>query len=166
MAFLFKQILSLILPVTALVVVPWLIENSFSVSLTLLSLIGFVLALAGSTLLILTISMFIRIGRGTLAPWSPTQELVTTGVYAHVRNPMISGVFIVLIGESLLFYSVNILIWALIFFVFNTVYFILSEEPGLTKRFGEKYTEYKRNVPMWIPRLRPWTPSVKKSDYG
>ena len=35
---------------------------------------------------------------------------------------------------------------------------ITSEEPGLEKRFGAEYVEYKRNVPRWIPRLKPWRP--------
>jgi protein-S-isoprenylcysteine O-methyltransferase Ste14 len=45
---------------------------------------------------------------------------------------------------------------AFLFFAINHVYFILSEEPGLEKRFGQEYLEYKKNVPRWIPRLKPW----------
>lgn len=71
---------------------------------------------------------------------------------------MISGVFLVLIGESLLFQSASILVWAVVFFVINTIWFIISEEPGLTKRFGKEYRQYRRNVPMWIPRFNPWIP--------
>jgi protein-S-isoprenylcysteine O-methyltransferase Ste14 len=50
------------------------------------------------------------------------------------------------------------LAWAILVFIINTVYFIFSEEPGLQKRFGEEYVEYKKNVPRWIPRLKPWKP--------
>ena len=153
-----KQLQSFILPVTAIVIVPWLIETNFFVSLSLLSAAGMFLITAGFVFLVLTISMFIRIGRGTLAPWSPTQKLVTTGVYAHVRNPMIAGVFMILLGESMLFGSLNILTWASAFFVINTIYFIISEEPGLEKRFGGEYRQYRQNVPMWIPRFKPWIP--------
>jgi len=98
-----------------------------------------------------------------LAPWSPTRKLVTNGIYAYVRNPMILGVFIVLIGESLTFHSINIFAWALVFFIINSIYFIVSEEPGLANRFGREYLEYKQNVPRWIPRLNPWMPSQKES---
>lgn len=101
-----------------------------------------------------TISAFIRIGKGTLAPWSPAKKLITNGMYRHIRNPMIMGVLIVLTGESLAIVSLKILSWAVIFFVLNTVYFLIFEEPGLEKRFGEEYRDYKRNVPRWIPRLK------------
>jgi protein-S-isoprenylcysteine O-methyltransferase Ste14 len=106
-----------------------------------------------------TITSFIRIGRGTLAPWSPTRKLVVEGLYAHVRNPMILGVLIVLLGEALAAASWRILAWALVFFLINTLYFVVSEEPGLERRFGEEYRRYKMNVPRWMPRLRPWRPS-------
>ncbi len=151
-----KQLWSSILPLTVIVIVPWLIEDNFSVEVSALSFAGIIFIIAGLLLMSITISMFIRIGKGTLAPWSPTQKLIVTGVYAHVRNPMISGVLIVLLGESMMFGSVNILIWALAFFTINTFWFIMIEEPGLKKRFGEDYEEYKRNVPMWIPRRKPW----------
>ena len=95
-----------------------------------------------------TISSFIRIGKGTLAPWSPTKKLFIAGMHAYVRNPMIMGVLTVLIGESIAIISLNILVWAGFFFLLNTVVFILYEEPDLEKKFGDEYREYKRNVPI------------------
>jgi len=71
---------------------------------------------------------------------------------------MILGVLFVLCGESILFTSSSIGIWAVLFFIINTVYFIFSEEPGLEKRFGMEYVEYKMHVPRWIPRIKPWYP--------
>jgi protein-S-isoprenylcysteine O-methyltransferase Ste14 len=56
----------------------------------------------GLVLMIATVRLFVTVGKGTLAPWNPTQRLVVQGVYRHVRNPMISGVFFVLLGEALL----------------------------------------------------------------
>ncbi len=69
---------------------------------------------------------------------------------------MISSVLGVLLGEAIFFGSWTILAWFLVAFVVNHLYFIFSEEPGLVKRFGEEYEAYKKNVPRWIPRLRPW----------
>jgi len=112
----------------------------------------------GMYLMTVTISSFIRIGKGTLAPWSPTKKLVITGLYSYVRNPMILGVLITLIGESITITSVKIFIWSVIFFIINNIYFTLFEEPNLERRFGEEYKEYKRNVPRWIPRLKPFQP--------
>lgn len=108
----------------------------------------------GLYVIIVTISTFIRIGKGTLAPWSPTKKLITGGIYGHVRNPMILGVLTVLIGEAIAILSINIFLWALIFFIINNIFFVLYEEPNLEKKFGNEYLEYKRNVPRWIPRFK------------
>ena len=111
---------------------------------------------AGLTLMIKTNMLFATIGKGTLAPWTPTQKLVVRGIYRHVRNPMISGVFCILLGEALLFGSPNIFTWFMIFVLINVTYIPLLEEPGLEKRFGQDYLIYKKNVPRWIPRREPW----------
>lgn len=121
----------------------------------------FVLALAisvpGLILAGWTMSLFIRFGDGTAAPWDPPQKLVVRGPYRHVRNPMISGVLFLLISESLLFDVTGLPVWTTIFFVGNSVYFPLVEEPGLRTRFGDDYEVYFANVGRWIPRLTPWS---------
>ena len=156
-----KQLISFILPVTTLVIVLFYIAEDFAIRFSVITLMGFVFLGAGLFLLVSTISTFIKIGRGTLAPWSPTKKAITGGIYGYVRNPMIIGVQTALIGESLVLISFNILIWAVIFFFINNIYFTLYEEPDLGKRFGEEYLEYKRNVPRWIPRSTPFIPSRK-----
>jgi protein-S-isoprenylcysteine O-methyltransferase Ste14 len=55
-----------------------------------------------------------------------------------------------------LFRSYNLLAWLIVFLLINHIYFVLVEEPGLAKRFGEEYEIYKQNVPRWLPRLTPW----------
>jgi protein-S-isoprenylcysteine O-methyltransferase Ste14 len=105
-----------------------------------------------------TVSLFIRIGRGTLAPWDPTRKLVVVGPYSRVRNPMISGVFAIICGEAIVLVSRGLAAWAALFFGINHLYFIVSEEPGLLQRFGAEYEAYKRNVPRWIPRWTAWRP--------
>ena len=121
---------------------------------------GLGLILAGLILIVKTIALFMTAGRGTLAPWDPTQKLVVRGVYRHVRNPMISGVFAVLLGEAVLLGSRPLFRWFLLFVLINVVYIPLSEEPGLRRRFGADYERYTKNVPRWIPRLRPWNEPV------
>ena len=93
-------------------------------------------------------------GKGTLAPWDPTKELVAAGPYRYVRNPMISAVASMLLGEALFHLSLVFAIWLCVFVTINHVYFLLLEEPGLEKRFGDSYRAYKQNVPRWIPRIR------------
>lgn len=159
-----KHVSALLLPITVLLVIPSFIQHELNMPGGIIPLFGILLMLAGYFLLAVTISIFAGPGAGTLAPWSPPQHLVTHGLYAHVRNPMIVGVLLVLLGESLVFESWAIFGWFLLFFVINNVYFSLSEEPGLQKRFGDEYGAYKRNVPRWIPRRSPWQPVPKEPE--
>jgi len=120
-------------------------------------LLGLGLVAVGFGLWLWTVRLFARIGEGTLAHWDPTRHLVVEGPYRHVRNPMISGVLFFLAGEAALFGSLPLLGWCAAFFVVNYVGFLVYEEPGLEKRFGEEYRVYKRHVPRWLPRRTPWT---------
>lgn len=119
--------------------------------------LGGLLFVAGLLLFAWCVLLFARVGRGTLAPWDPTRRLVAVGPYRHVRNPMITGVACMLAGEALLAGSRLLAAWLALFAAINHVYFLLSEEPGLARRFGASYEEYRRGVPRWLPRLRPWS---------
>lgn len=121
-----------------------------------IAIVGVLLIVLGLVLMVSTIRLFVSVGQGTLAPWNPTQRLVVQGVYRHVRNPMISGVMAILLGESLMAASLPLLGWFAVFVIVNAVYIPLVEEPGLAERFGEDYRIYQRHVPRWIPRMTPW----------
>jgi len=54
----------------------------------ILPVVGAALIVVGLTLMVTTIRLFVTIGKGTLAPWNPTQKLVVQGVYRHVRNTL------------------------------------------------------------------------------
>lgn len=116
---------------------------------------GLLIFAAGFAAFLWCVTLFARVGRGTLAPWDPTKSLVAAGPYRYVRNPMISGVITMLVGEALFFGSWSVFIWALFVFALNHTYFIVSEEPGLEERFGSAYLDYKAKVPRWLPRLLP-----------
>jgi protein-S-isoprenylcysteine O-methyltransferase Ste14 len=100
------------------------------------------------------VRLFATVGESTLAPWDPTHRLVVLGPYRHVRNPMITGVISMLLGEAALLGSWPLLAWALGFFGVNAIYMPLVEEPGLVRRFGDDYVRYRQNVPRWLPRPR------------
>ena len=162
---LLRHLLSIVvLPFAVVVLVPaWLLNTitpgdmpwaDASLLIGLLRAIGAALFIIGLGLFGWCVGLFARVGRGTLAPWDPTSNLVAVGPYHYIRNPMISGVAAMLLGEALLGESITLGLWACVFILFNHVYFILSEEPGLEERFGENYRVYKAVVPRWIPRLR------------
>jgi protein-S-isoprenylcysteine O-methyltransferase Ste14 len=148
-----------LLPGVVTVVVPalivWWTGTSFR---WFLAVPGAVLIGLGLLLVVCTVVLFVTVGRGTLAPWDPTSRLVVRGPYRYVRNPMISGVLFILLGEAALLDSVSLLIWFAAVFAVNTVYLPLLEEPGLSRRFGDDYERYRAHVPRWLPRVRPWVP--------
>ena len=146
----------LLLPVVVTLAVPALIVWRTDASIGWRGLIGLPLIAVGLLLIVRTISLFVSVGRGTIAPWDATTRLVVRGPYRYVRNPMISGVLFVLLGEAALFGSVALLLWFGLVVAVNAVYMPLVEEPGLQRRFGEEYERYRDRVPRWIPRLRPW----------
>jgi protein-S-isoprenylcysteine O-methyltransferase Ste14 len=164
MLMLLRHLLSiLLLPFMVVVIIPaWLLNNAAGdTRWSDAAFIGQMLRVAGIALFVMgfglfswCVSLFARVGRGTLAPWDPTRNLVAAGPYRYVRNPMISGVVAMLLGEALLWGSLAVGLWACTFILINQVYFVLSEEPGLERRFGEPYRAYKASVPRWIPRLR------------
>ena len=160
-----RHILSiLLLPFVVVIVVPiWLRRGMAAydtrwegVLIWIGGALGILVILAGFALFAWCVALFARVGQGTLAPWDPTQNLVAVGPYRHVRNPMISGVVMMLIGQTLFRGSWVLAVFAGLAILINHAYFIFSEEPGLEKRFGESYRVYKANVPRWVPRLRTW----------
>lgn len=166
-AFLRHLLSILLLPVVVTVLVPaWLlaacppaaVESALTVWLARLA--GGLLILLGLGLFAWCVALFGRVGQGTLAPWDPTRKLVSLGPYRHMRNPMISGVALILLGRALFSRSLPLGLWALAFILINHIYFVFSEEPGLEKRFGESYRRYKEHVPRWLPRKEPWEGSM------
>jgi protein-S-isoprenylcysteine O-methyltransferase Ste14 len=154
----------ILLPVMATIVIPAAIiatSSTESMGWSASFSFGFVAQAAGIlliglglVLMVNTVALFAGLGRGTLAPWDPTRKLVVRGVYRYVRNPMISGVFCVLLGEAVALKSIYLLGWFTAFVMLNLIYIPLVEEPRLERRFGADYVQYKRDVPRWIPRPR------------
>src|ERR1700743_3579337 len=87
---------------------------------------GLLVYALGLSMQLYTTSLFWKYAQGTLAPWQPTQKLVIRGPYRYCRNPMITGVLFMLLGEALFFNAFAILIWTCIFFAMNTMYFIFK----------------------------------------
>ena len=96
---------------------------------------------------------FLR-AKGTPVPFNPPPQLVTTGPYAYVRNPMLTGVFALLFGFGVLLGSASLLVVFTPIFVFISVLELKAiEEPELLKRLGQDYIEYRKRTPMFFPGL-------------
>ncbi|UCG10165.1 MAG: isoprenylcysteine carboxylmethyltransferase family protein [Dehalococcoidia bacterium] len=107
----------------------------------------------GATPSLWALYRFIK-ARGTPVPFNPPPRLVTGGIYSRVRNPMVLGWIIMLIGVGLLLNSISLIfILTPLFMLLNFVYLKTIEEKEMEKKFGEEYLKYKQNVPMFFPRL-------------
>ena len=111
----------------------------------------------GLFLMIWAVLHFVRV-KGTPVPFNPPPKLVTTGPYAHVRNPMVTGVFVLLFGLGVLLRSISLVsIFTPLFILLNVWELKAVEERELERRLGKDYVEYKKRVPMFIPRLKART---------
>lgn len=118
--------------------------------------IGVLLILAGAAVVIESFARFALKGHGTPAPVAPTRQLVVSGLYRHVRNPMYVGVVSAILGQALWFGSVALLKYAAALWAGFFLFVLLYEEPALKRQFGAEYEAYRRHVPRWLPRIKPW----------
>jgi protein-S-isoprenylcysteine O-methyltransferase Ste14 len=119
--------------------------------------IGGLLIVAG---LIPAVSAFVEFVKadGTPMPLAPPQRLVVSGFNRYVRNPMYVGLLIAILGQALLFGSLGVLVYAIFAWLAPAAFVRLYEEPTLLRQYGAQYEAYRRAVPAWWPRMRPWTP--------
>jgi protein-S-isoprenylcysteine O-methyltransferase Ste14 len=123
--------------------------------------LGAILLVAGLIALIRAFVRFVMEGLGTPAPIAAPERLVVGGVYRHVRNPMYVAVLAAIVGQALLLGRLGLLLYAAATWLLVATFVHLYEEPTLTRRFGADYESYRRAVPAWWPRLRPWDPGER-----
>ena len=142
---LLRHLLAIVaLPFMVAVLVPFWIAERYgvtfslgrSIGLVMLQVVGLVLFSVGLVLFVASLRRFAADGKGTLAPWDPPSVFVVRGPYQFVRNPMISGVIMLLFGEALVLLSPPHGIWAVSFLVLNLFYIPLVEEPQLKQRLN------------------------------
>ena len=123
---------------------------------TLRQILGWPLVVFGFILMYWTLIFFFR-ERGTPFPLNPPRNLITSGPYGITRNPMLAGGFISFFGISLLLGSTTLFLIAtpLLVLLF-TIFVKRIEEPELTKRFGDDYVQYQKQVPRFFPKFRCW----------
>ena len=117
--------------------------------------VGILLIVAGLPGLVDSFARFALQGLGTPAPIAPTQNLVVTGLYRYVRNPIYVALVAVILGQAALFGDQRLL---------RTVCWCGSPSTRLSWgtrsrlrcTFGPEYEDFRANVPRWIPRVVPW----------
>jgi protein-S-isoprenylcysteine O-methyltransferase Ste14 len=119
-----------------------------------LRVVGVALIAVGTLALLDSFRRFVVEGLGTPAPVAPTEELVVSGLYRYVRNPMYVAVAATICGQALLLGQVVLFAYGAVFVAVVAAFVRWYEEPTLTRTYGEQYEAYKRSVPAWFPRLR------------
>jgi protein-S-isoprenylcysteine O-methyltransferase Ste14 len=151
----------LLAPGVVVGLVPWALTGGWQVREPLpywapARMLGGVVLLAGVIVLVQAFVRFVVEGLGTPAPVAAPERLVVGGAFRYVRNPMYVAVLAAIVGQALLLGRLGLLVYAggswLVFAAFVRFY----EEPALARRFGADYEAYRRGVPAWWPRLRPW----------
>jgi protein-S-isoprenylcysteine O-methyltransferase Ste14 len=144
-------------------VIPWLISRwEFREPLpgwVVAQVLGVVLICAGLVPAVHAFVEFTRAG-GTPAPVAPTERLVVSGFNRYVRNPMYVGLLVVVLGQALLFGQLGLVVYAAVMWAVTAAFVHWYEEPTLVGQYGAEYEAYRRAVPAWWPRLRPWTASA------
>jgi protein-S-isoprenylcysteine O-methyltransferase Ste14 len=131
-----------------------LLRSGPQIETGLISWLAIPLWLTGSLVILACFWSFTFTGRGTPVPSDPPKELVITGPYHYVRNPIYVGVLLIFLGHFLWFGYWALLIYMVSAFLGVHFFVVLYEEPTLKRKFGAAYEDYVQRVPRWIPRIR------------
>ena len=159
MAILGSALFFVLAPGTVAGLIPWWITRwEFRqpfLDLETIRVVGILLIVAGVSGLVDSFARFALQGLGTPAPIAPTENLVVTGLYRYVRNPMYVAVVVVILGQAVLFGDWRLIVYAMLVWLGFHAFVVGYEEPTLARRFGTRYDDFRANVPRWIPRLTP-----------
>lgn len=81
------------------------------------------------------------------------ETLMTDGVYAHVRHPQYTGLFIIIFGEGVVHWPTIVSIAAFPIIILAYTLLARKEEKQMLEKFGDEYRDYQRRVPMFVPRF-------------
>ncbi|MCP3984582.1 MAG: isoprenylcysteine carboxylmethyltransferase family protein [bacterium] len=133
---------------------PWLVlrasDSSFADGLRHSSVAGKAALVLATVVLTVQVVQFVRLGRGTPAPFDPPQAFVAVGPYRYSRNPMYLLYVAVMLTEAWAFACPALVLYAAGFFALTHFFVTKLEEPGLRRRFGQSYEAYAERVPRWL----------------
>ena len=127
----------------------WLIPLAIPMSAVVRFGLGGAAIVAGLALMAAAFGLFRKTGQDP-KPWLATPEIISTGVYAHTRNPMYVSMGLLQAGVGLTL--VNLWVVFLVPATWLTIYLIAirHEEAYLTRKFGNAYADYKNKVRRWL----------------
>ncbi|MGZ8552825.1 MAG: methyltransferase family protein [Chitinophagaceae bacterium] len=114
--------------------------------------IGFSITLLGQLIRIITIGL-VYIIRGGKNRTVYADNLVTTGIFSHCRNPLYVGNILILAGLGVASNSIIFIAIATPLFIFFYQAIVKAEENFLQNKFGQQFTDYCSNVNRWMPRM-------------
>jgi protein-S-isoprenylcysteine O-methyltransferase Ste14 len=160
MAVLGSAVFFVVAPCTLAGLVPWWmtgwrLQPPF-LGLELTRGLGAIMILAGVPGLVDSFARFALQGLGTPAPIAPTRNLVVTGLYRYVRNPIYVAVVAIIVGQAVLIGDWRLIVYGALLWLFFHVWVVAYEEPTLEQTFGREYEAFRAGVPRWIPRMRAW----------
>ena len=106
--------------------------------------IGYTIVFAGATL--------VADGWRRIHQARKEEKLVTEGVYSRMRHPQYTGLFIIVFGEGIVHWPTIVSVAAFPIIVLAYTLLARKEERRMVEKFGDEYREYRRHVPMFIPR--------------
>jgi protein-S-isoprenylcysteine O-methyltransferase Ste14 len=85
---------------------------------------------------------------------NPDHELVQSGVYRVVRHPIYTSMLCLLLGTGFLIAPLPMLLLSTLLFMIGTEIRVRIEDGLLASRFGDRFRDYQRGVPAYIPLLK------------
>lgn len=143
------------------IIAPLLIERTLNIQAIMFNpwnlIISILIIAPGVFYMLWSVFEFLKV-KGTPVPFNPPPVLIVRGPYKYSRNPMTSGLFLLMFGLGVLLGSILLsFVFVPLYVLFH--YFLLKnvEEPELEMRLGESYKEYKSRVPMFFPwkKIKP-----------
>ena len=147
-------VFTLAVPGTVGVYVPLLLARGRAPASGLVFLVALALLVSGGVIYAWCVWEFAVFGRGTPAPIDAPKKLVVRGLYRYTRNPIYMGVLTALLGWTVMFRGMNLLIYAFCVAVCFHIFVVFYEECRLRLQFGAEYDDYRAKVGRWLPRFR------------
>jgi protein-S-isoprenylcysteine O-methyltransferase Ste14 len=144
----------------------WQLQPPF-LGLELTRGVGAIMILAGVPGLVDAFARFALQGLGTPAPIAPTRNLVVTGLYRYVRNPIYVAVVAIILGQAVLLGDSRLIVYGALLWLFFHLFVVAYEEPTLEQTFGSEYEAFRAAVPRWIPRMtsrRPDSTNASRAE--